>query len=273
MAILTGQYYSLARKRQVPFSVILPMDAMDERGKPLYADGPFPTLYLLHGYSGNFMDWLYDSTIAREAMKRGMAVVMPSGDNSFYLNNEFTGEAYADFIGEELVSVTRKLFPLSRKREETFIGGLSMGGFGALRSGLYFNHVFGAVFALSSALITDEVAQMQPGKGNAVAPYEYYVNTFGDPKKLLQSDKAPKTLIQKRLDAGEDVPRLFLACGTEDFLYPNNVDLHEFLMKRKVPHAWVTHPGVHNFDFWNYALPIALDWLVAGMKGEAASGE
>lgn len=266
MAILTGQYYSAARKRLVSFSAVLPMDTKIERDHPAYEAGPFPTLYLLHGYSGNHMDWLYNGLVAMLAGKYRLAVVMPSGDNGFYLNNQFSGEAYGDFIGRELVEVTRKMFPLSRRREDTFIGGLSMGGFGALRSGLYFNDVFSAVIALSSALITDEVAKMKPGESNGVASYEYYLNTFGDLSILPGSDNAPKALAAKKKAAGERLPRIFLACGTEDFLYPNNLDMHRYLEKLGVPHEWVTHPGIHDFDFWNYALPVALDWLKADEK-------
>ena len=202
-----------------------------------------------------------------------MAIVMPEGDNSFYLNNQFSGEAYGDFIGRELVDVTRRLFPLSHAREKTFIGGLSMGGFGALRSGLYYNDVFGAAIGLSSALITDEVAKMKPGESNAVASYEYYVNTFGDPAVLLSSDRAPKTLVKMRKEAGAELPRLFLACGTEDFLYPANLDLHEYLKELGIAHEWITRPGVHDFNFWNAALPMALDWIQAGMKEADGSGK
>ncbi len=273
MAVFTGQYFSVARKRQVSFSAVIPVDVFGAQGRVEYISGPFPTLYLLHGFSGNHTDWLYNGHVMELAAMRRIAIVMPEGDNSFYLNNQFSGEAYGDFIGKELVDVTRRLFPLSHKREETFIGGLSMGGFGALRNGLYYNDVFGAAIGLSSALITDEVAKMKPGQGNAVAPYEYYYNTFGDPAALPDSDKAPKALAKMRMEAGEKLPRLFLACGTEDFLFPANLDLHEYLEKLGIGHVWLTHPGVHDFNFWNYALPKALDWVQAGMKEAEGDGK
>ncbi len=260
MAVFTGQYYSVARKSHVSFSAVIPVDGFSEKGIE-YFDGPFPTLYLLHGYSGNHTDWLYNGRAMELAGMYRIAIVMPECDNSFYLNNQFSGEAYADFIGQELVDVTRKLFPLSHKREETWIGGLSMGGFGAIRNGLYYNDVFGAAIGLSSALITDEVSRMKPGQSNPVAPYEYYVNTFGNPEELLASDRAPKTLARMRKEAGAQLPRLFLACGTEDFLYQANLDMHNCLTELGIEHEWVTHPGVHDFNFWNWALPVALKWI------------
>ena len=261
MSVLTGQYFSVALKRHVTFSVVLPVDVFGQQGKAEYIDGPFPTLYLLHGFSGNHMDWLYNGHVMELATARRIAIVMPNGENSFYLDNPRSDQAYTAFIGQELVDVTRRMFPLSHQREETYIGGLSMGGFGALRTGLYYNDVFGAVIALSSALITDEVAQMQPGTGNFMAPYEYYAHTFGDPSALLSSDRAPKTLAKMRKEAGAKLPRIFLACGTEDFLYPANLDMHECLNQLGIPHAWHTQPGIHDFHFWNDALPLGLDWL------------
>ena len=273
MAVFTGQYYSIVRKRSVSFSAVIPTEVFQPDGKVGYIDGPVPTLYLLHGFSGNHMDWLYNGHVMELSGLHRMAIVMPEGDNSFYLNNAYSSEGYADFIGKELVDVTRRLFPLSPKRENTFIGGLSMGGFGALRNGLYFNDVFSAVIALSSALITDEVAQMKPGTGNFMAPYEYYVNTFGEPVSLMGSDRDPKALAKKKKEAGETLPRIFMACGTEDFLYPNNLDMHNYLTAQGVEHEWLTHPGVHNFDFWNYALPKALDWLKGDEKEAAGNGK
>ena len=82
---------------------------------------------------------------------------MPSGENKFYVNNEYTCERFSDFIGEELVEVTRKMFHLSDKKEDTYIAGLSMGGYGAIVNGFKFNNTFGYVAGLSSALILDDV--------------------------------------------------------------------------------------------------------------------
>ena len=76
-----------------------------------------------------------------------------------------------------------------------------------------------------------------------------------------------------RRDAGEKLPRLFLACGTEDFLYPANLDMHECLKSLGIPHEWLTGPGVHDFKFWNYALPLALDWLKSGQNGTGKDAE
>ncbi len=260
MALLSCEYFSAARKSAQSFNVILPLDAMPESEEPNRGGGPFKTIYLLHGYSGSRNDWLRYSDIELWTKSYGYAVIMPDGGNSFYLDNEDTEERFGDHIGRELVSLTRQMFPLSHRREDTVIAGLSMGGFGALRSGLKYPETFGAIIALSSALITDEVAAMQPGTGNAIAPYGYYRHTFGDPGKLLGSDKDPKHLAEECVKLGL-MPDIFLACGTEDFLYTQNDVYHTYLQAIGYPHQWRTQKGSHDFDFWNKAMPAALEWL------------
>lgn len=262
MAILTCDYYSVARKGLVSLAVILPIDPPPAGIDPVrYIGGPFPTIYLLHGYTGNRNSWLYNAQVLEWAVKYGYAVVMPDGTNRFYLDNEETDERYGEFIGKELVEVTRRMFPLSALREDTVIAGISMGGFGAIRNGLKYADTFGSVMAYSSALITDEVAVMEPGSSNAIASYEYYRHTFGDTSRVLGSDKDPKYLAQACLRSGAPLPRLFVACGSEDFLYLQNCDYHEYLVSLGYPHAWWVQPGVHDFDFWNRSMQASMEWL------------
>ena len=146
MALIQVNYVSAALQRTVPVQVILPVDKLTPDGK-LPARKKFKTLYLLHGFLGNYTDWVSGTRIQRWAEERDLCVVMPSGDNAFYVDRPETGNCYGQFIGEELVEMTRRMFPLSRKREDTFIGGLSMGGFGAMMNGLKYHKTFGAVIS------------------------------------------------------------------------------------------------------------------------------
>ena len=265
MAVISCNFYSRARVGFQSFTAILPIDPPPEGpGPQQYTEGPWPTLYLLHGFSGNRNDWLLRSDIETWAGQRGWAVIMPDGANRFYLDNPDIGEYYGAYVGEELVEITRRMFPLSRERKDTAIGGLSMGGFGAIRNGLFYADTFGSIFGLSSALITEEVAAMTPESGgNAISSYGYFRHTFGDLPSLPGSDRDPRHLAAKRLAEGK-APRLFLACGTEDFLYTQNADFHTYLDQIGYAHEWWTRPGVHNFEFWNQATPVAMDWLKLG---------
>lgn len=266
MAVFTSSYYSQALQGQRSFTAIVPVEKMPESwGRVTYQDGPFPTIYLLHGFSGNRNDWLLNSRIHEWATARGLAVIMPDGANDFYVDRPENGEFPGVQVGEELVEVTRKLFPLSRRREDTAVGGLSMGGYGALRLGLRYPGTFGWICAMSSALIMEEVSQMTPGHGNAVAPYGFYRNVFGEPAALRGSDKDPWALAEAAAKLAER-PRLFLAIGTEDPLYPFNLSMHEHLEKLGYEHVWYTHAGQHDFDFWNDALQAFLAWREEQLK-------
>lgn len=262
MAIFNFDYYSQARKGFVSINAILPLDPPTlEVGAPIvYTHGPYKTIYLLHGYSGNRNDWLVRTNIELWAMQNGYAVIMPDGANYFYVDNEETEEYYGSFIGEELIDITRQIFPLSQRREDTIIAGLSMGGYGALRNGLKYSETFGSIIALSSALIVDEIKTMTAGERNEVSTYAFYRHTFGDLEGLPGSDCDPKHLAELRVN-DTNRPRIFMACGSEDFLYPNNIELHEYLDSIGYPHEWWVQYGIHDFEFWNRAMPAAIQWL------------
>ena len=147
MALIRMEFRSRTLKRAVPVNVILPAEKFR---------GPFPTLYLLHGLTDNCSAWLDNTRIRLWAEESGLAVVMPSGENSFYLDILVRDGCLGDFgeyIGRELVDVTRELFPLSCRREDTFLAGLSMGGYGACRNALKYSETFGKAAILSGALI------------------------------------------------------------------------------------------------------------------------
>ena len=146
MAILEVEFDSKTLKRTVSFRTVLP----SEKFKP-----PYPTLYLLHGLMGNSGRWVYYTDIRYLAESMGIAIIMPSGENSFYLDVLVKDGCLGDFgayIGQELVEVTREMLPLSTKREETFISGMSMGGYGAIRNGLKYHETFGKIVVFAGAV-------------------------------------------------------------------------------------------------------------------------
>ena len=139
-----------------------------------------------------------------------------------------------------------------------------MGGFGALHTALSRPETFGCAIALSSAIIIHQVASMRRSSGPvpAMADYDYYTSTFGDPADVEDSANNPETLVKHLLAAGKAVPRLFMACGTEDFLIENNRAFHDFLMETSVPVSYHEAPGVHNFEFWNQWIEPGIRWAL-----------
>lgn len=261
MALLQVNFFAKTLKRQVSFNALVPIDNYEVSGQK-EEEKPIKSLYLLHGYSGNYMDWLCGTKIQELSQKYNIAVFMPSGDNNFYLDDTDMGALYGEFIGNELVEFTRKLFHLSNRREDTFIGGLSMGGYGAIRNGLKYAENFGRIIALSSALITENIAEIPIDFKDPIADYPYYRKVFGDLNQLLGSDKDPKALITNLKKSNSVIPKMYMACGTEDFLLQENRDYHNFLVSENIEHTYLESSGVHDWNFWNEYIDKGLVWAI-----------
>ena len=124
MALLQCNFFSQSLMRTVPIQVILPTDKSAGPGNPP-PQGPFKTLYLLHGIFGDETDWVCGTRVQAWAQDRNLAVVLPAGENSFYVDHPGSSRNYGAYIGRELVDFTRRTFPLSTRREDTFAAGLS----------------------------------------------------------------------------------------------------------------------------------------------------
>jgi putative tributyrin esterase len=258
--VLHADFFSECLRKIVSFSAVLPVDVPQEIEKQDAMQAKkFRTLYLLHGYSGNCNDWLLNSKIQELSTSHNMAVIMPSCDNGFYVDNT-TGARYGEYAGKEIVEITRRIFPLSENREDTLIGGLSMGGFGAIRNGLKYTDTFGSIIALSSALITDAVAENHGDMKGAPESKEYYISVFGDPEKLKGSENDPKALAKQLKKSGKPIPGIYMACGSEDFLIHENRSLRDYLNELNIDFTYEESPGVHNWDFWDPHLKKALGW-------------
>jgi len=256
MALIQVNFTSKTLFRTVPIQVILPVDKFTRPGEPVREDKPFKTLYLLHGLLGNYTDWVTGTRIQRWAEQKNLAVVMPSGDNSFYLDHPSEGNInnnYGEFIGNELVEITRKMFPLSHEREDTYIGGLSMGGFGAVRNGLKYNETFGYIAALSSAIHILENIENTENRNLA-----YEESCFGKLSEALESDKNPRVLVR---DLKGSRPKIFMACGTEDSLIGVNRVFRDFFKESGLDVTYHEEPGGHDWDFWDKYILKALEWL------------
>lgn len=262
MAFLQVNFFSKALKRLVNFNALVPIDTFEIPGQEKIDRGPMKSIYLLHGYSGNHMDWVCGSKIQELSLIYNVAIFMPSGENNFYIDDVDKGALYAEYVGNELVEFTRKMFPISDKREDTFIGGLSMGGYGAIRNGLKYSHNFSRIIALSSALITHNIAGIPVDFKDSIADYKYYRSVFGDLNELLGSDKDPEALIINLKKENAAIPQIYMACGTEDFLLNENRSYHDFLTSEDVEHTYVEGPGVHDWNFWNEYIEKAILWAL-----------
>ncbi len=254
MALLQVDYKSKALSRKVHFNVILPSD-MEETDR-----SPYPTLYLLHGIFGDSTSWLTGSCVQRYAEEKGVCVIMPDGENGFYIDHPDYMNCFSTWIGDELVRATRAMFPLSKEREQTWLGGFSMGGYGALRNGLKYADTFGRIIAFSSALILDVARGVEEAKGPS-ANTPYLRAMFGAPEKIPESDLDPAFTIRQLKAAGKPIPEFYLSCGEQDSLLEANLRFVHLLEELGVPFTWRTTPGGHDWDFWEQEIRnVLLHW-------------
>ena len=240
MAQISVKFNSTALNRNVRFKMYIPNDHSTE-------ERHLKTLFLLHGYTGDADIWVPQYL----ADKYGFAVVAPNSENAFWLDGLSTGHKYCTFVGSELVDYIRRTFGLAMERDETYIMGLSMGGFGALHTAFAYPENFGKTAAMSSALIIHEIAGMKPGEDNGTANYDYYHECFGSLDRVEESDSNPEVLVKRLKDSGAVIPEIFMSCGTEDFLLENNRRMHHFLESCCIPHTYLESKGSHDMAFWN----------------------
>lgn len=249
MAYCTFKFFSNSLVRGTTFEMLIPNDPRTDipHEETEYSKRKMKTLFLLHGYTGSAGDCIP----AYLAEKYNFAVIMPNGENGFWLDGLSTGHKFGTFVGCELVEYVRKTFGLANTPDETYVMGLSMGGFGALHTALAYPQTFGKAGALSSALIVHDIAGMKPGENSGMANYDYYHECFGDLDKVLKSENNPEVLAKRLVDEGKHLPEIFMCCGTEDFLIEHNRKMHRFLDDIGYRHEYIEDKGAHDMEFWS----------------------
>ncbi|WP_163538210.1 alpha/beta hydrolase family protein [Gracilibacillus sp. YIM 98692] len=264
MALISCTHFSFALKRMVDINVIIPTPEGNEqitdkktRDSYNYEQG-LPVVYLLHGAYGNYSSWVRFSNIERYAKKYGCAVVMASADNSFYQDMQHGG-AYYTFFSKELPAFVTSIFPISKERKDTYIAGLSMGGYGAWYLALSNPEKYAKAASLSGAL---DIAMLydQVKKGNMKGPFEWE-DIFEKPEHLNGS-KADLFYLYSRCKESSVIPELYQACGTEDFLYSMNLSVRDRFKESGVNVVYEEGKGDHNWDFWDYYIQNALEWMM-----------
>lgn len=259
MAVIQATFNSACLKRPVIFNAILPMDRISMDYEP--AALPLKTLYLLHGFTCGAGEWFMNTELGELAAKHGLAIIMPDAENHFYVDDMKRLDMYGEYIGRELVAYTRRVFPLSHKREDTMIGGISMGGYGALRNGMKYHDVFGHVVAISPAIIGGEFATATEEPNHVGATRGFYESVFGDLSCAAESDIDVHWLINTLDEDEKEFPNIYLACGCNDMLVYESRRLEGHLSVLGVQHTYEEGPGTHEQKFFYEYLRRGLDLL------------
>ena len=247
MALIQASFMSESLTRQVSFNILLPTDRF---GPTMPREEPIRTLYLLHGVTGSSQFWLSTAALGGLSARCNLAIVMPDGENHFYTDDEaWFGFRWGEYVGRELVEYTRNIFPLSPRREDTIIGGVSMGGYGAILNGLRYPETFGHIVGVSNALVTRDVNR-RADTGSDGFSRGWFESIFGDRDKVQGGSHDPWAEAEKLRHSGRPLPGIYQAVGTEDFLYPVNQDFRAHMEKLAWPnYTYEEGPGGHVPEF------------------------
>ncbi len=207
-------------------------------------DKKYPVFYLLHGYSGDYTNWGNADEVKTIADRHDMIVVCPDGGySSWYFDSPIdAGSQYETYISKEVVAWVDNHYRTIPSREGRAISGISMGGHGALYLAFRHQDVFGVCGSMSG--------------GVDIRPFPNSWEIF---KKIGAQSQFPERwekntvmgLLHLLTPGGL---KIILDCGTDDFFYGVNKNLHEALLYRKIPHEFISRPGVHDWNYWKNAV-------------------
>jgi putative tributyrin esterase len=231
MAVGTVRFFSAALGRPVPYTIVLP--EVREVGP-----GPYPALLQLHGRHDDYAAWVVKSRLALYLERLPLITVLPDGGN-FWWSNVDPALRYEDLLVTDLWEHVNAVYA-TRPGAPWAIGGLSMGGYGALRLGLKYPEKYCSVFAHSSvippaAILRERQPELSPEQVSDMDCYRWAAEI--DPARA---------------------PRLGFDCGTEDSLLDQNRSFHDYLTAVGLPHSYAEHPGGHTWDYWDQHVQTAL---------------
>ncbi len=234
----------------VRFNVILPVEYATSTAR-------YPVLYLLHGYTGDFTDWVTLTNITDYARTYREIIVMPEGDNGFYTNSYSDPKrAWEDYIIQDLIPYVDTHFRTITTRQGRAIAGLSMGGYGALKLALKYPQMFCAVASLSGAPAAAQWSAEKPFLRDQ-ALRQVVEAAFGPKDNPGRAANDPFELV-KKLPA-DLRPQLYLAVGSSDFLLEENRAFVASLAQLKIPYEYRESPGTHDWWFWDRQIQIVLE--------------
>jgi S-formylglutathione hydrolase FrmB len=232
MAFCTIQYFSRSLAKASSANVVFP----DNPDVPR----PWSVYYLLHGLSDDHTIWMRRTSIERYVEGLPLVVVMPDGGRGWY-SNARVGYAHEDDLIKDLLPLIDRTFPVRAERDGRAIGGLSMGGFGAIKNALKHHELFCSANSHSGALGVCR----DPASGNRIG--SEFSRIFGDQPAGGPDD--PFALVTN-MDHGR-IPKLLIDCGRDDFLLDQNRAYHAHLNEHRVPHDYEEFDGGHDWAYWD----------------------
>ena len=255
MGLFSGDFHSDSLQITTQLRVIFPDLSHDVT--PVIEGEP-RVLYLLHGLAGNSGEWTRFSKIEYYAKKYNFTIIMPEVQRSFYCDSA-AGPRYFTYITEELPAICQRWFRLDGRRENTYIAGESMGGYGAFKAALRCPERYYAAASLSGVLDDRAMARsILDGSWPDVAPEELRALHGGDGLPGAEDDVIE---LVRRTAARPDRPRLIQLCGTEDFLYEGNQRFRRAAEEAGYGLSYAEGPGDHEWPYWDKAVQLAFQFF------------
>lgn len=238
MAWISMSFDSEALHMPVELDVLLPQ-----------GHGNYKSLYLLHGAGGDHTSWLTRTRVADYVDNKDIAVIMPSGNNKCYVNN-VNGKDYFTFIADELIQKCETWFSLSKKKEDRFIAGMSMGAYGAVNATLERPDQYGACFSYSGLM--DIIARFNNPRGID------FTSVFGTREQLLTGtfDLMEKVHnFRKSFVENVDNPSKFhVWCGLSDRILPMSDAIYQNMRNEGYQVEYRTTKGGHDWEYWDWCV-------------------
>lgn len=252
MALMRINFFSEALGKHHHFNLILPEQAehYDLQKTPRL----LPSVMILHGLSSDNNSYLRFTNAERYANDHNLAVILPDGDHSFYANMLY-GHSYKNHI-LEVWRYAHQIFPLSKDRQDNFLAGHSMGGFGVIKTAFENPELFGKACFMSSAVNIDRLL-------NYDWPDFKMSGIIGDVSSTAGTSLDIKKIVEDGLEKVgiKGLPKLYMMCGTEDFIYEENVAFKAFLKSKDILFKYEEGPGEHDYAYWDQGILKAIQWM------------
>lgn len=242
--------------------IILPYDSSKEMK-------PYKVLYLLHGGAGNAQDWTRYTSIERYAEENNIAVVMPEVGGSSFYGDMVHGYKYYTYLTEELPMVLNSFLPLSKQREDHFVAGLSMGGYGAYKWAFDKPEYFAAAANFSGFSFIEEVFDEKVSgfaKAERTGDKSICNLVWGGFEKMLGTKNDTRFMVTHAIESKADLPRMYAAIGTEDFGFTLGERYLDFMRSNGIEVEYEKMPGDHEWKVWDTAIKHFIPWALRKEK-------
>ncbi len=259
MAKIVCNFISSVLQRTVDITVVIPSMTIPEslaftgglKHKEVHFDKPeyekyvgrpkYPVLYLFHGMGNNHATWTGYTNVELYAEERNMAVVMFAAENKAYIDHE--ADRFYEFIEDELMDFVCGMFPISQRPEDTYLAGLSMGGYGAMVHGLNNPEKYKAVGIFSASM--------------HFGPFLF----FGDENTEFPDKFEIKKMLEKTKNENIKMPLYYFACGEDDDIEDVRYTMEQF-QKAGAETTWHQLPGYeHEWRYWDKEVELFMDWI------------